>query len=500
MKKQIKEVLKKEISIKVLALGAFLALIVLLIPIIRCMMYSVPWYDDFNYGRYTKSFYETYGGFKGALEGVLFFTKTQWHAWQGTYTSCFFMSWMPAVWGTDKYVYGLWFILAVLLLGIFCLTKVLLRDVLKSQDRWSCLVVQSVLAAVVVVFIHVPKEGFFWYNAAVHYTAMHGLGMLLIAGVIKLVYVRGKIKTILLMLGSLVGAILVGGVNNVTALQTGLVILSVIGFGILFKKKRALLLIPTVICYGVAMYKNIAAPGNARRMLYYVNMKTTPVEAILRSFQSTFTQFDDFTGWKTVAVLVMLLPIIYYIVSKVDFEFRYPGLVLLWSVCLYATGFTPTLYTMGHIMLGRANNVARITFQILLLMDLFYLMGWLCKYLKKKEKAFSLKNTWSFYVLMIGIMVGIFALEPNKIGEYSSYAAYYFVHSGEAYNYYSEYLERVEICESDEKNVVVRPFNYAPWLLCPGDLSENVDYEPNLFMALYFGKESISCVAPEREE
>lgn len=247
------------------------------------------------------------------------------------------------------------------------------------------------------------------------------------------------------------------------------------------------------------MDKNIAAPGNARRMLFYVNMKTTPVEAILRSFQSTFTQLDDFTGWKTAAVLVMLLPVIYHVVSRVDFEFRYPGLVMLWSVCLYATGFTPTLYTMGHIMLGRANNVARITFQILLLVNLFYLMGWLCRYLKKKEKIFSLKNTWSFYVLMIGIMVGIFALEKNKIGEYSSYAAYYFVHSGEAYNYYNEYLERVEICESDEQNVVVRPFNYAPWLLCPGDLSENTDYEPNQFMALYFGKESISCVAQESE-
>lgn len=80
MKKKIEHILKKEISMRMLALGAFLALVVLLIPIIRCMMYSVPWYDDFNYGRYTKSFYETYGGFKGAWEGVIYFTKMQWHA------------------------------------------------------------------------------------------------------------------------------------------------------------------------------------------------------------------------------------------------------------------------------------------------------------------------------------------------------------------------------------------------------------------------------------
>ena len=39
------------------------------------------------------------------------------------------------------------------------------------------------------------------------------------ACVIKMMYVEGKIKIILLMLGSLVGAVLVGGVNNVTELQ-----------------------------------------------------------------------------------------------------------------------------------------------------------------------------------------------------------------------------------------------------------------------------------------
>lgn len=500
MKMRIGQVLKKEISMKILAVGAFLALIVLLIPLLRCMMYSVPWYDDFIYGRYTKNFYETKGGFLAALEGALLYTKTEWYAWQGTYSSCFLMCLVPSVWGTDKYVYGLWFILAVFLAGIFCLTKVLIRDVLKSEDKWSCLMVQSVLAAMAVVFIHFPREGFFWYNGAVHYTAMHGFGMLLIAGSIKLVYAKGMLKTIFLMIGCLLGTVVVGGGNNVTALQVGLVLLSIIGFGLIFKKKRVLLLIPVVICYGVAAYENFAAPGNAIRMSHYVGMKTSPVEAILRSFQSTFTQLDNFTGWKTVAVLVMLLPVIYYIISKVEFEFRYPGLVSVWSVCLYATGFTPTLYTMGHILLGRANNVARITFQFLVLINMFYWMGWLYKHLKKKEKTFSFKNTWSFYVLMIAIMVGIFALQPNKIGEYSSYAAYYYVHSGEAYNYYSEYLERVAICESDEPNVVVRPFGYTPWLLCPGDLSEDANAEPNMYMAKYFGKESITCIATEEEE
>ena len=103
-------------------------------------------------------------------------------------------------------------------------------------------------------------------------------------------------------------------------------------------------------------------------------------------------------------------------------------------------------------------------------------------------------------VKMVLLMLGIFVAEPNKGGIYSTYCAYYFVHTGEAYNYYHEYLARVEICESDEADVVIRPFVFRPWLLCLGDLSSDPDMEPNRFMADYFGKNSITCISVEEEE
>lgn len=500
MKEKFDRVLKAPIDRRVVAVGAVLALCVVLIPIIRIMLYCVPWYDDFGYGQFTKNFWEIKNSFWDAVQGALFNTKTMWHAWQGTYTSCFFMSMMPAVWGTDKYTYGLWAILLTLVISIFCLTRVLLREVLKSKDNWSCLAVQAIVAATVVLFMRSAIEGFFWYNSAVHYTAMHSLGMLFVTGLIKLVYAKGKVQTGFLMAGSILGAAIIGGVNNVTALQVGLVILSILGFGAVFRKKRVLLVLPAGICYGVALYFNMGAPGNAKRMVSFVNMMLSPMEAIWRSFQSAVTYFWDFTGWMTWAIVILMIPIVWYIVSNVEFEFRYPGLVFLWSFCLYATGFTPTLYTMGHTLLGRATNMAKVTFQILLFVNLFYFCGWLCRYLKRKNKHISLKNTWSFCIVMVGLMVVIFALEPNKGGVYSSYCAYYFVHTGEAYNYHQEYLERVEICESDEADVVVRPYHFKPWLLCLGDLSENPDYEPNRFMANFFYKNSITCIEPTQEK
>ena len=501
MKTFIKETLcgKREVNIKIISVGMFLLMILLAIPILRIMMYCVPWYDDFSYGLVTKNFWELNHSYVDALEGALYNTRGMWYAWQGTYTSCFFMSLMPAVWGTHMYKVGLWLILAILILSVFIMVRVLLYDVLKIKDKWTCLFMQSMVSITVMVFMRSAIEGFFWYNSAVHYTAMHSLGILFIAGLIKLMYLKRKITTAIFLIISMFLALIVGGVNNVTVLQVSLVILTMIALGIILKKKRVLLLIPIAVCYGVAMYYNLSAPGNAVRGALYVEMKLSPIEAILRSFQSAITYFDDFTGWMTWAIIIFMLPIIWKIVSVTTFEFKYPLIVLLWSFCLYATGFTPTLFMMGHTLLGRAINMAKVTFQILLFINLIYCSGWVCRFLeKKKEISIKLKSVVPYYVIVALIMVTIFALEPNKGGKFSTYCAYYFVHTGEAFNYYREYEERVSICEgSEESDVVVQPYVYKPWVLCLGDLSEDPNSEPNKFMAQFFGKSSIRCIPPQ---
>jgi len=141
MKERIEKIIEKEVNIKILTGCVVLMLVLLLVPIARIMMNCVPWYDDFGYGKMTKDFWELRNSFWDAVMGAFTHTRQMWYAWQGTYTSCFFMSMMPAVWGTDKYVLGLWFVLGVLVLGIFCLVHVLLKEVLKSEDKWRNLLI-----------------------------------------------------------------------------------------------------------------------------------------------------------------------------------------------------------------------------------------------------------------------------------------------------------------------------------------------------------------------
>ena len=92
---------------KLLAVGVMAALLVVVLPIARIMMNCVPWYDDFNYGLLTKNFWEADHSFFSALRGALTNVKQMWYAWQGTYTSCFFMSMMPAVWEICQRIRGM---------------------------------------------------------------------------------------------------------------------------------------------------------------------------------------------------------------------------------------------------------------------------------------------------------------------------------------------------------------------------------------------------------
>ena len=65
------------------------------------------------------------------------------------------------------------------------------------------------------------------------------------------------------------------------------------------------------------------------------------------------------------------------------------------------------------------------------------------------------------------------------------------MHTGEAYNFYQEYLKRVEILKSSEPDVVLSPYHYRPWLLCMGDLSDDPDNEANRAVANWYGKSSV---------
>jgi len=471
-----------------------MAFAVMLLPLIRLALYSAPWYDDYMYGNMTRGWMIQLNmdNFWGAVVGAYHCAKTEWYAWQGTYSSVFLMGLMPAIWGEENYCWGAIFLIVFLAASLFVLVKVLVKDVLKA-DWASCVALQAATAITVIMLIYTAQGGFYWYTGGIHYVGMHSALLLLVSCIICLLKTRKKSAAIIYVICSMLGALIVAGSNYVTILQGALVILSVAALGAWFYRKRALLLLPAVCIYAIGFYYNVSAPGNAVRAESFVGMGYDPLKAVLYSFVEAFRHIGEFTGLITVAIMVMLLPVMWYMVKRCSFRFRYPVLVLLWSFCLYATGFTPSLFSMGHAGLSRVLNAVKITYQLLLLLNEVYMLGWLKEYLEKKGKLFAGERVqWWFYPVMGVIMLGIFSVSPNKTGNYSAYGAYRYIHSGEAYNFYQQYMERVEVLKSDQQVIVFEPYGYRPWFLSSGELSEDPDAEQNRAVASWYDKESVS--------
>lgn len=69
---------------------------------------------------------------------------------------------------------------------------------------------------------------------------------------------------------------------------------------------------------------------------------------------------------------------------------------------------------------------------------------------------------------------------------------WYYVHTGEAYNFHQEYLERVAILSGPEKEVQLPAYQFRPWFLCMGEISEDADNEANRSLAMWYHKDSVT--------
>lgn len=414
------------------------------------------------------------------------------------------MTLMPAVWGEQYYFLGPVFILLLLLAGSMVFTHVILRKVFR-MEKWSSLAIQAVITIAEFMFIYSAQSGFYWYNGGIHYVGMHGFGLLFLSVAICLERAEGRTAKGLLFTASVLLAMITAGSNFVTALQGLLCLLTILLVSVVVERRRTgLWLLPSTLVYIIGFGLNVAAPGNSVRARSYVGWGYGPLESIGRSFLEAVKHIPEYTGPVVLMVMLLLVPMIWQAVKSTDYRFRYPGIVLALSFCLYATGYTPSLYSLGHAGLSRTLNAVKITYLLLLFLNEIYWIGWLRQLLEKRAEQttgqltiqkWAIRNgaaAWWFYVLIGVACLVIFRASSNQAGHYSSYGAYYYVHTGEAYNFHQEYLERVAILSGPEKDVQLPAYQFRPWFLCMGEISEDADNEANRSLAMWYHKDSVT--------
>ena len=396
------------------------------------------------------------------------------------------------------------FILLLLLAGSMVFTHVILRKVFR-MEKWSSLAIQAVITIAEFMFIYSAQSGFYWYNGGIHYVGMHGFGLLFLSVAICLERAEGRTAKGLLFTASVLLAMITAGSNFVTALQGLLCLLTILLVSVVVERRRTgLWLLPSTLVYIIGFGLNVAAPGNSVRARSYVGWGYGPLESIGRSFLEAVKHIPEYTGPVVLMVMLLLVPMIWQAVKSTDYRFRYPGIVLALSFCLYATGYTPSLYSLGHAGLSRTLNAVKITYLLLLFLNEIYWIGWLRQLLEKRAEQTTGQLTiqkwairsdaaaWWFYVLIGVACLVIFRASSNQAGHYSSYGAYYYVHTGEAYNFHQEYLERVAILSGPEKDVQLPAYQFRPWFLCMGEISEDADNEANRSLAMWYHKDSVT--------
>jgi hypothetical protein len=490
MKSILYKILGFELNKSWLAAISTVCFFALLIPLIRLAFYAAPWYDDYSYGLYVRGFIDEQGLFPGLWNGIEYTVVMFWHAWQGTFASTFMMSLVPISFGEQYYVIGIIGIFLFFTLSILIFVKVCLSNMLKA-DLSSQIIIAVIVATALIELIYTAQQNIYWYNAAVHYTFMHGCLFFLIAVSVKLLYSETYPKRIALIIASIILSIFCGGSNYATSLIGIIVIFLITALNLLRRKKNGLLLLPGLLAYAISFYINVSAPGNSKRAALSEEGDGV-FQSIWHSFGAALTEFWNFTGIVMIIILIMLVPVIWNMVNDAKFDFPLPGLVLLFSFCVYASGFTSSFYAGGTAGLSRTWTVIKFTLQILLIVNEIYFLGWLNRKMRKSGKKIKKIPHYLLFYLVAAVSVFIvFKATPDQIGNFSSWGAYHYVKSGEAHNFRQQYLRRVEQLNNSGPVVEFEPLDYKPWFLRAKDYSTDYWAEPNQFLAGWYGKEKV---------
>ena len=511
MMKTIKKIIGWSFRDKVSAIAFTVILLIGLGFLLALTRYTIPYYDDYEYARMAKNSMSSSHDIIGAIGGAAQETKYMWYAWQGTHSSIFFMGLMPAIWGEQCYWMGPAFLILILAISVFVLTGVVARDVLKA-DRWNTLSLQSLSAGMVILYIYAAAQAFYWYNSGVHYTAMHSFMLLFVACIVHILYEKKLKWKIVLSVAATVLGVIVGGSNFVTALQTGLIFASVAVIGLIVKKKaeKKLLLyyVPALIAYAISFYYNVSAPGNNVREANFWYVEHSATKSVIGSFKEAFRMCKDFSNWKTMLILVLLVPVIWRIVRNTKYVFRWWIMLLImgWTVCFIAAGFTPSLYATGEIVLARVINVIKIDYHLLLIVNEVYVLGFIFQLIKgvADQKAEAGRKTvnplakwkggmvWPVIIVWMAAFFFFYTNEIDPIGSYSVFGACYYIFEGQAAEFHEQYEKRIEVLKnSDETDIVFEPYTVRPWFLINSDISTDPEAEQNVAMAKYYGKNSV---------
>lgn len=471
-----------------IALFSFLMLLVSLIPLLLIGQYAHPCADDFTYGYYTHAYWSTTHSLSETLHWAFYQVHSTYDTWQGTFSSVFLMALSPAVWGEQYYFLTPVIMLSMIVLPHFYLLyRLLIKFLQIPKNIW--ITTSSIICFIIIQTMHTPVEGLYWFNGAVHYVFMHGCMLLLIG---TLIPTKSSEKMPLYLIRYIISCFLAfvcGGSNYPTALTGIILTFGITLLSYLFKEQRIGNTIVFII-YCISFYTNITAYGNQIRQASFV--KDSPIVAIGKSFLELYQHASTWISLQVILFMLLMIPIFRKLSQYTNYSFRFPVLISIISICVTACMMTPGLYSMGIVGAGRTFNIIKIWFLLLLFLNEAYWIGYLHSHFHKLSIFTKIDLRIYIIGILFLILIAFMVFPQRKLMDYSSYAAYVSLRANEAQAFHNEYLERLEILNSDDSLVTLPDFKTKPRLLYFDDIQPNPYDWRNNAVARWYGKERVT--------
>lgn len=479
-----------------------------LVPLLWIGFYNYPSADDYSIGSDCRQTFVNTHSLLATIGTGIVRAADDWLNWMGYFTSNFLMALPVNTFGERAYVWT-----SVIMIGALSVsTAYLLKAIFCKVFRADKYLAGS--AILLMLFITVQRmqgrvEAFYWYSGAANYILVHSLCMWFYGLLISAVYDKGKKRT-----GKLVGAsilgFLVGGGNQMTALNGAVVLLVAILCVSLQKKWKNYRVFwwPIGLFY-LGFLLNVAAPGNWVRAADATGMN--PVKAIFVSFYYTFDYcISQWSGWPVLLMVLLLIPLFYHMAGHTTFAFPCPLGVVAFGFCLVAAMMTPPLFAVGGIDAQRLQALTYTMYILVVTLSTGYVAGWFRRKLeqrslKQKEereqnvrgkqeeglKRFS-GNTAMYLLFCLLFFAFGSSLAVIPTPHYFTFSsAITDLANGSARAYGEARKERLKVYESGKKDVVVRELPTQPELLYFSDIKEDPEDWENRGLCKFYGFDSV---------
>lgn len=472
--------------------------VVSLIPLLWISFYNYPSADDYSIGSSCHQMWVTsHSIFRTLWQGVLN-AAHDWLHWMGYFTSNFLMAVPPSTFGERWYVLTAWIMIGMLSLSTIYLIRCIIVKVFHGDKYISNSISMIILFASVQCMCPAGRvEAFYWYSGAANYILLHSMSLFFLGLLVSAYYDAGKKRTWDLVAASILG-FLVGGGNQMTALNVAVVVLvAVVMMSVQKAWERGKSLRVPIGLFYFGFIVNVAAPGNWVRAEGASGMN--PVKAVFVSLYECLDRvIGEWTTWPIVILMIMLIPLFWQIVGKITFKFQYPGIVVLFGYGLVSAMMTPPIFAVGNMEAGRLQALTYLMYILILSLCVGYVTGWVRKKLDTRSalwmqsNEFTVAQRWCVLICIVFIVFGsaITVIPEPHYFTYSS--ALVDLTDGSAKAYGETLRERAVLYNNGKGGVVVVEVLPAqPKLLYFSDVKEESDNWENRGVSKFYGLDAV---------